>query len=232
MKVSVLLFLALVAGSCCATQQVKYSNCTDEAFCLSGCQSAEVPADQCIGFEPSSSEIIVCDPVLSVVGDLSYFSDSGCSNLWFTNAFLCGYCSANGNGSYSQVHCDRTDGTEFIAIYKCQGNKSTNATGTNCKANCSNPWNVTKGQCIPTEVSEDHIRQFQSQQQRLRAPKTRLPVPKAGQLMYAMYTGAATATTVRVTQWLTNSKCQGTPTRSIAFADRSCIHGTSLTCIY
>ncbi len=238
---SLRLFIAavvLLAFTAFGAVQVKYSNCTDEAFCVSGCQSATVATEQCLAFS-SASEVIVCDPVLSVVGDLSYFTQPDCTNLWFTNAFVCGYCQGpNVNNSYSQVLCDSKDGAEYIAIYSCQGNAKTNATGRNCNANCSNPWNVTKGQCIPTTVSSVHVAAFHAFSQHARLASSRTPhlaakpAPKQGQQMYAMYTGATLSTTVRVTQWLSNSKCQGTPTVNAAWPDKSCIHGASLQCLY
>ena len=232
-------FVALLAAaslftSCMAhgnSPLVKYSNCTDEALCLSGCQSAVVASDTCLAFASNQSEIISCDPVISVCGDLSYYADAQCSSqLWFTNAFVCGTCNKNANGQFSTVKCDSTDGTEFIAIYNCPSSSS--SSNSSCSSpQCTNPWNVTKGTCIPTEVKQAHIDEF-SHRLGLTRHAAEQRLPKVGQVMYAMYTGATTCTSLTVTQWKSNSKCQGEATVTAIFPDNCCIRGASFQCQY
>lgn len=200
-----------------ASGTITYKNCTDRALCVSGCTTATVPMDQCITLS-QASEWITCVPTVRVCGDLSYFTDAACTNLMFTDGFLCDVCNTDNEGHYSEAVCSRgTDGVEFLALNACGANSS-------C-AGCNNYQNVSAGSCIPVNTG--------SPEWRSTIGRSAFGRSVAGELrgtMYAKYTGAVTCTAVRLEQWTGNAHCASTPTRVPVVPEGSCMNGMSLSC--
>ena len=120
------------------------SNCTDRALCLSGCQSFDIPSDACIA-DNTGSQILSCGPTVDVCGDLSYYTDSTCTNLQWTQGFVCGFCALdNQDSAYSSFICDSKNGQQYLNVIG-------NCTSTSCgSSSCTNNWNISAGQCIPS----------------------------------------------------------------------------------
>jgi hypothetical protein len=213
--------LTLVPLVVSALGTITYRNCTDRALCLSGCAEATVATNQCFatGGGAIMSEIIRCIPTLRVCGDLSYFSDALCTNLMFTDGFICDQCNqGNNNGGFNEATCSRgVDGLEFLALSAC-GSDSTCTT-------CNNYQNVTAGQCIPIDQGTDAWKLTIART----AYGTSALSSSSGQL-WAKYTGAVTCNGVSMEQWTSNDQCASNPARAPIIPENSCINGASIHC--
>lgn len=214
---STLLLSSTVSGA----GTITYRNCTDRALCLSGCQEAVVPQDQCFGTNGViESELIRCIPTIRVCGDLSYFTDPLCTNLLFTDGFVCDECNPNrvDGAEYNKVVCSRgTDGLEFLALNACGANST-------CK-DCNNYQNVTAGACIPIAQQSLEWKQTIG-----RTSFGRNSLAGSQTALYAKYTGATTCTGVSMQQWKYSTQCASSPTLSPMVPENSCIDGATIHC--
>ena len=210
----VLVFLLGVAASS-GNATVHVSNCTDRAFCMSGCFSADLPAEQCIGNDNTGSQLMSCDATLDVCGDLSYFTDADCTNLWMTYGFVCQHCNLDDHDSgYNQFRCDAKNGEQYLNVLgECD----------NMCGSCGKNFNVTVGTCIPVSVKQVLATTPEWARRDHTAP--------SDTILYAKYTGAVACEVVKITQWGQPS-CSGPIQKKIALPQYSCMNGLRANCLY
>lgn len=187
-------------------------NCSDRAFCASGCVSTQLPADICLPMSEGGSQILSCNPFVTVCGDLSYFSDPQCSNLMFTDGFVCDRCNRDHTGNFSLITCMRKNGVESLGLNHC---------GTSC-GTCNNFFNLTQGTCIPIGSGDSQLLKFVTGRRKL--------ATEFSGTFYARYTGSSTCTGIVLNQWLGVSGCTGSPTQTPELPENSCIDGLRLSC--
>jgi hypothetical protein len=123
---------------------ITVKNCTDRAFCFSGCNTYTLPTEQCLP-TADGSQLITCPPAITVCGDLAYFTDSACENLLLMDAFLCDQCNQNNNGQFTSAICSREGDFEFLGLASC----------TSQCGSCSVGANMTRDTCIP--FGQQHV---------------------------------------------------------------------------
>jgi hypothetical protein len=223
--VTCVLFLCLYEALCLRSTgnaTVHVSNCTDQALCLSGCQQFNLPADECIPNGPTGgSQILSCDATLDVCGDLSYFTDAECSNLWNTFGFVCRHCNLdNEDPNYNQFVCDSKNGEQFL-----------NALG-NCDSSCgscTSNFNLSAGVCQRISVSK--ALGMLSKRGDGGGRRTSAEVLPSQEFVYAKYTGAVVCQVVRISNWA-SSGCAGPATKRIALPQYSCMNGVRGNCLW
>lgn len=215
---SFLMTLAAAATAACLIVSVSggfvyVKNCTDKALCFSGCQTYELPTDQCIPMSNAGSQTISCAPEMKVCGDLTYFTDSACQDVLMSDAFLCGQCNKNNQGQFSTAVCAREGLLESLELSSCT---------TDC-GSCNNALNISRDVCVP-------FGQQQVDLARQRSPALDESLPQ-GAPLYAMYRGSRICNAVQVEQWLSGSvTCDSTPSRQLQLPERACIEGTAVYC--
>ena len=120
-----------------------FFNCSDHALCLSGCWSVNIPTESC-QITNFGSQILNCDDKVGVCGDLSYYSDSACTNLQSTEGFVCGKCSTSKQSAWCRVQGP----TEYLEFQDCDPQ---------CD-NCKSVGNVTANTCVPWGTAGQYAR--------------------------------------------------------------------------
>ena len=207
---------AVATSSSAGNATVHVSNCTDRAFCMSGCFSVDLPAGQCMANDNTGSQFMTCDATLDVCGDLSYFTDSECTNLWMTYGFVCQHCNLdNHDNEYNMFKCDAKNGEQFINVLgQCD----------NTCGGCNKNFNLTVGACIPVSVKQA-LRTVPEWARR------GVSSPPSDTILYAKYTGAVACEVVKITQW-NQPSCAGAVAKKIALPQYSCMNGLRANCLY
>ena len=151
MKTSIFFALATIFLVAAATATVvTYTQCTDKALCLSGCESVQLPSGQCQAYtknNKTNSQILQCDPEQRVCGVLSTYSDSSCQYLQASQGFVCNEC--DGNDSNGRIMCMANQAKEYLAVQRCAQN--------GCGSDCVTFANITAGSCFPNKDKNGRI---------------------------------------------------------------------------
>lgn len=213
MKMSTFLVCVLIlcaSSFLVSATYVTFANCTDKAFCLSGCVTATVPSGSCTpNSSPAGTQTFDCRPEMHVCGDITYFSDDSCENLWMTNGFVCDdHTTCNTQPGQQTARCRSRSGAESLEMFSC--------TQPNCSG-CVSQGNVTSGKCSP----------LSSKWKELLGDK----VPRGVSGGSFMYTGSALCTAVNLIQYPNSPDCASAP-QSRFYPQDSCIMGIKLTCTW
>lgn len=210
-----LVTLQLVVASRAVTLTI--SNCTDRALCASGCTNYNLPAGQCLQMENGGSQIINCIPTVQVCGDLAYYSDSTCTNLLITDAFVCDRCNRDHNGNFNTLTCLRENGIGYLSASNCSSY---------CLS-CGNAVNVTRGECFPVNTGASaplwksviHTRHAREALQNVQGT------------VYGKYLGSSTCTGIEVNQWAAGDEaCSLWPAQRMSLPEDACINGVKVHC--
>ena len=138
---------SLMVLSCImAAPSVDYTECTDRAFCYTGCHTTTVTSETCLTFG-NASEIFHCLEEIDVCGDLSYFTDSQCTSLFMTSGFVCDKCNQGDGVSSQSIRCRSRDNVQYLTVDVCDA----------VCGKCVTVQNVTVNQCSPTTMNGQNV---------------------------------------------------------------------------
>ena len=195
---------------------VTYYNCTDRAFCASGCQYGTIPGGSCQPNGNGKTQIFDCRPELHVCGDLTYFSDADCENLLETNGFVCDdHTPCTTKPGSLTGRCRSAAGAESLELLQCASENCTECTSVN---------SIPIGVCLPLSQSWRAVLSLAGKQ----LPSLIEGVGASGSFMY---TGSALCNAVRVVQFNASPVCAG-PSSTQYVPQSSCIMGQKVTCTW
>ena len=203
---AVLVVLSLLVTDA-AGNYITYTECTDKALCMSGCQSGSAPTKSCQA-NGNGSQIFKCHEQVGACGDFAYFSDSACTNLMMTDGFVCDKC----NGK-SRVRCLAENRKQYLGLDICDAG----GCGT-----CVQYQNFSAGDCVPTNNKVSHANGLVLPQQG----------NNGGGQLYMKYTGATVCTGVQLMQWENNVDCSGAPTATPWVPMDMCMNGVKIGCTF